>query len=147
MHRLARWQVERAPYTARHDVDLWARIRHFDDSDVEGNARMNTRTHPPLFRRCDICDGWLNVGSIRTQRMRYDDCGGTCTGCMALVGNDPDAILSLAQSEDQWDRAIAARAILEAPCPTPTSVSAAEAWLDRLNNSSATPATAMEKAP
>jgi hypothetical protein len=48
---------------------------------------------------CDICCGYLNVGPIRTR-----DCGGTCTACMAIHGEDPEAIKALKDSPDQQDR-------------------------------------------
>jgi hypothetical protein len=58
--------------------------------------------HPYHRRVCDICSGYLNVGPIRTR-----DCGGTCLGCMAAEGEDPECIAALLASEDVHDRAIA----------------------------------------
>lgn len=57
---------------------------------------------PPLWNRlaCDICGGYLNLGTKRTI-----DCGGTCLHCMAVIGEDPDAIRMLKESNDPADRA------------------------------------------
>lgn len=48
---------------------------------------------------CDICCGYLNVGPLRTR-----DCGGTCLACMAIHGEDPEAIKTLENSRDPQDR-------------------------------------------
>lgn len=57
--------------------------------------------HPYARGACDICCGYLNVGPLRTR-----DCGGTCLACMALHGEDPEAIKTLGDSPDQQDREV-----------------------------------------